>query len=176
MAGLIPVEKKLDLREVKQFLNSEGIELAFTSYWMANRFHLIDQKPVVVSSGQGFYYNALPDPDLSQLQPFAIISTENEGQFSFDHKNRYLVPKTNYKVLSESSNTISYKTLFKKNEIQYKKNRIGSYTVFWDFRGDDSHIEDLWTMLKGDPALRQHSREDLGLSLKNIFTPKYKIK
>jgi len=66
--------------------------------------------------------------------------------------------------------------LFKKNEIQYKKNRIGSYTVFWDFRGDDSHIEDLWTMLKGDPALRQHSREDLGLSLKNIFTPKYKIK
>ena len=176
MAGLIPVEKKLDLREVKQFLNSEGIELAFTSYWMANRAHLIDQKPVVVSSGPGFYYNALPDPDLSKPQPFAIISTENEGQFIFHYKDRYLVQKTNHKVLSESSNTILYKTLLEKNEIQYKKNRIGSYTVFWDFRGDDSHIEDLWTILKGDPTLRQHSRKDLGLSLKNIFTPKYKIK
>ena len=172
MAGLIPVEKKLDLREVKQFLNSEGIELAFTSYWMANRAHLIDQKPVVVSSGPGFYYNALPDPDLSKLQPFAIISTENEGQFIFHYKDRYLVQKTNHKVLSESSNTILYKTLLEKNEIQYKKNRIGSYTVFWDFRGDDSHIEDLWTILKGDPTLRQHSRGDLGLSLKNIFTSK----
>ena len=166
----------MDLKDVKKFLNSEGVEIAFTSYWMANRAHLIDQKPVVVSSGSGFYYNALPDPDLSKRQPFAIISTENEGQFIYDYKNRYLVPKTNHKVLSESSNTILYKTLLEKNEVQYKKNRIGSYTVFWDFRGDDSHIEDLWTMLRGGPTLRQHSREDLGLSLKNIFTSKYKIK
>jgi hypothetical protein len=177
MAGLIPVEKKLDLREVKQFLNSEGIGVAFTSYWMANRAHLIDQKPVVVSSdSELFYYNALPDPDLSKLQPFAIISTENGGQFIFHYKDRYLVRKTNHKDLSESSDTILYKTLLEKNEIQYKKNRIGSYTVFWDFRGDDSHVEDLWAMLKGDPALHQHSREDLGLSLKNIFMPKYNIK
>ena len=173
---LTPVEKKLDLKDVKKFLNSKGVEIAFTSYWVANRAHLIDQKPVVVSSGPGFYYNTLPDPDLSKLQPFAIISTENGGQFIFHYEDRYLVRKTNHKVLSESSNTILYKTLLEKNEIQYKKNRIGSYTVFWDFRGDDSHIEDLWTMLKGDPTLRQHSREDLGLSLKNIFTPKYKIK
>ena len=175
VSELTPVEKKLDLKDVKQFLNAEGIGVAFAGYWTANRAQLIDQKPVVFSETNYFYYNVLPDPHGFKFQPFAIISDESQSQFIFHYLDRYSVLKTNQKVLGESPDTILYKTLLEKKEIQYKKNRIGSYTIFWDFRGDDSHVEDLWAMLKGDPTLRQHSREDLGLSLKNIFTPKYAI-
>ena len=176
ISELTPVEKKLDLKGVKQFLNAEGIGVAFAGYWTANRAHLIDQKPVVFSETTDyFYYNVLPDPHGFKFQPFAIISDESQSQFIFHYLDRYSVRKTNQKVSDESSKTISYKAFLEKKEIQYQKNRIGSYTIFWDFRGDDSHVEDLWAMLKGDPTLRQHSREDLGLSLKNIFTPKYAI-
>ncbi len=171
--GLAPVEKKLDLREVKQFLNSEGIGIAYASYWTAVRAHLIDQKPLVFSrSVMSWYFNVLPDPGLLKFQPFAVILNEGEQQFKFHHQDRYLVERTSQKILGESPGTISYSAFLEKKEIQYKKNRMGSYTIFWDFRGDDSHIEDLWTTLKAH-SLRENPRADLGRSLKKLFTPEY---
>ena len=113
---LTPVEKKLDLRDVKQFLNSEGVGIAFAEYWTAVRAHLIDQKPLVFSeNGSQIYYNVLPDPDLLKFQPFAIISNEGGQQFNFHHLDRYLARKANQKFLGESSgSTISYKALLEK--------------------------------------------------------------
>ena len=148
--GLIPVEKRLGLKEVKQFLSSEGIELAFSSYWTAIRAHSIDQKPVVISSNFGFYFNALTKPDLTKIQPFAIMTDEGDGEFIYHYMDKYLVRKTNHAVPEEGKNTIYYETLLKKKEIQYKKNRMGSYTIFWDFRGGKSRIEELWSTLKSD--------------------------
>ena len=173
ISELTPVEKKLDLREVKKFLNSEGIGIAYASYWTAVRAQLIDQKPLVFSDDLTLlYFNVLPDPDLLKFQPFAVILNEGEPQFKFHHMDRYLVKKTNQKVLGESPGTISYGASLDKKDIQFKKNRIGSYTILWDFKGNDSHIEDLWTTLKA-PSLRQNPRADLGTSLENIFTPRY---
>ena len=171
---LTPVERKLDLREVKQFLNSEGIGIAYAAYWTAVRARLIDQKPLVFSKhGNPYYYNVLPDPDLLKFQPFAVILNEGGQQFKFHYEDRYLVRKIKQKVLGESPSTISYSAFLEKKDIQFKKNRMGSYTIFWDFRGNDSHIEDLWTTLKAY-SFEQNPKADLGSSLKNIFTPKYK--
>ena len=86
--------------------------------------------------------------------------------------DRYLVKKTNQKVLGESPGTISYGASLDKKDIQFKKNRIGSYTILWDFRGNDSHIEDLWTTLKA-PSLRQNHRLDIWSSLNDVFKPRY---
>ena len=145
--GLIPIEKKLDLKEVKQFLNSEGIELAFSSYWTAQRAHLIDQGTVVASYDSGIYLNALPEPDLTKIRSFAIMTDEYPSQFNFHFGDKYTVKKTQPTRLKDGSRTIFYETLLRKKEIRYKKNRMGSYTIFWDFRGDRSRIEELWSIL-----------------------------
>ena len=145
--GLVPVEKKLDLKEVKQFLNSEGVELAFSSYWTALRAHLIDQGTVVTSYGSGFYLNALPEPDLTKIRSFAIITDEHPSQFTFHSGDKYAVKKTQPTIFKDGPRTIFYETLLKEKEIQYKKNRMGSYTIFWDFRGDRSRTEELWSIL-----------------------------
>jgi hypothetical protein len=89
--------------------------------------------------------------------------------------DRYLVKKTNQKVLGESPWTISYGASLEKKEIQFKKNRMGSYTILWDFKGNDSHVEDFWATLKA-PSPRQNHRADLRSSLKNIFKPRYGCK
>ena len=78
------------------------------------------------------------------------MTDEGDGEFIYHYMDKYLVRKTNHAVPEEGKNTIHYETLLKKKEIQYKKNRMGSYTIFWDFRGNNSHIEDLWSILKDD--------------------------
>jgi len=176
ISELTPVEKKMDLREVKRFLNSEGIGIAYASFWTAVRAHLIDQKPLVFSDDlTRLYFNVLPDPDLLKFQPFAVILNEGEQQFKFHHMDRYLVQKTNQKVLGESPSTTAYGAFLEKKEIQFKKSRMGSYAIFWDFKGNDSQVEDLWTTLKA-PSLRENPRANLGMSLENIFTPRYGCK
>ena len=81
MRGLIPVEKKLDLKEVKRMLNSEGIEAAFSGPLSTLEARLIDQKPVFIADHDPpFYLNILPKPDLTKLQSFAIvIKNENKN-------------------------------------------------------------------------------------------------
>ena len=83
--------------------------------------------------------------------------------------------KTNQKVLGESPSTTAYGAFLEKKEIQFKKSRMGSYAIFWDFKGNDSQVEDLWTTLKA-PSLRENPRANLGISLENIFTPRYGCK
>jgi hypothetical protein len=171
--GLNSVEKKFDLREVKHFLNSKGIGLAYAGYWTAVRAYLIDQKPLVFSIDEHpHYYNVFPNPDLIKPQPFAVILDEEGFQYHNDYLDRYAIRKINRKFLGDSPNTISYGAFLEKKGIQFKKNRIGSYTIIWDFRGDDSDIEDYWNTLKA-PSLKKHPKANLGKSLKNLFKPKY---
>jgi hypothetical protein len=171
--GLTSVEKKFDLRAVKHFLNSEGIGIAYAGYWTAVRAHLIDQKPLVFSIAERpYYYNVFPNPDLLKPQPFAVILNEEGQQYYTDYLDRYAVRKINQKILGDSPETISYSRLLEKKGIKFKKNRMGSFTIIWDFRGDDSDIEDLWKALKA-PSLQKNSSANLGKSLKNLFKPKY---
>jgi hypothetical protein len=49
---------------------------------------------------------------------------------------------------------------------------MGSYTIIWDFRGDDSDIEDFWKTLKAS-SLQKFPSANLRKSLRNLFKPKY---
>jgi hypothetical protein len=171
--GLTSVEKKFDLREVKNFLNTEGVGIAYAGYWTAVRAQLIDQKPLVFSKeGSVFYYNVFPNSDLLKPQPFAVILDEGGQQFNNDYMDRYVIRKVSQKVLGDSPSTISYSKFLEAKGIRFKKKRIGSYTIIWDFRGDDPDIKDFWKTLKAS-SITKFSSANLGKSLRNLFKPKY---
>jgi hypothetical protein len=171
--GLTSIEKKFDLREIKHFLDSEGIGIAYAGYWTAVRAHLIDQKPLVFSIDEHqYYYNVLPNPDLIKPQPFAVILDEGVQQYENDYMDRYAIRKINQKILGDSPVTISYSSYLEKKGIKFKQNRMGSYTIIWDFRGDDSDIEGFWKTLKAH-SVQKNSKANLGVSLRNLFMPKY---
>jgi len=152
--GLTPVEKKLDLREVKQMLNSEGIESAFSNPHTTLKARLIDQKPVFIADADPwFYLNILPKPDLTKLKSFAIvIKNENKDQAIHIYDDRHWGKKGAKKIGGVSTNYLKksdfYETFLREKKIKYQKNIVGGFAVFFGFQGDNSDIEELKSIIK----------------------------
>ena len=153
--GLVPVEKKLDLKEVKRMLNSEGIESAFSDPTLALKARLIDQKPVFIAdTDPWFYLNILPKPDLTKLKSFAIVF-ENKDQTIFLYDDRHWGRVDGGVSTASLKKSNFYETFLREKKIKYQKNIVGVFIVLFDFQGDDSDIEELKSIIKGGLYYRQ---------------------
>jgi len=159
--GLTPVEKKLDLREVKRMLNSEGIESAFSNPHTTLKARLIDQKPVFIADADPwFYLNILPKSDLTKLKSFAIvIKNENKDQtfviYEDKHWGKKRAKKTGDVSTAHLKKSNFYETFLREKQIKYQKNIVGGFIVFFDFQGDNSDIEELKSIIKSGLYYRQ---------------------